>query len=120
MFFIFGVDPREKQLEFDQAMICPCCGRFGRYALFMTYMCFSLFFIPVVKWNRRYFIRASCCRAEAEISRELAEQLVRKERGELKPEELRFSGSCGVKRCARCGFATTEDYAFRPKCGGPL
>ena len=121
MFFLFGVDPREKRLPFDQAVVCPCCGRFGRYALVMTYMCFSLFFIPMFRWNKRYLIRTSCCGSTAEISRELAEKLQNGGIRELRPEDLHFSGrSRGVRRCGNCGYETAEDFRFCPKCGRPL
>ena len=63
MFFIVGVDRKEEQLEFDQLDICPVCGRYGRIQVFMTYTCFTLFFIPLFKWDRQYYVRMGCCGA---------------------------------------------------------
>ena len=47
MFFIFGISSGKKRLDFNQTMICPNCGHFGRLEVYMTYMYFSLFFIPL-------------------------------------------------------------------------
>ena len=46
MFFIMGMSPREKQISYNgELMICPECGKYGRYEVFMTCMCFSMFFM---------------------------------------------------------------------------
>ena len=36
---------------------CALCGKEGQVELIMTYKCFRLFFIPLLKWDRHYFIR---------------------------------------------------------------
>lgn len=43
MFFICGIDSGQKELPFHQLEICGRCGSYGRYQVFMTYMCLSLF-----------------------------------------------------------------------------
>lgn len=40
MFFIMGISQAEKKLPFDQLLICPNCGRYGRVSVFMRYTCF--------------------------------------------------------------------------------
>ena len=50
MFFIGGITQGQKQLQFHQLVVCSQCGAYGRYQVFMTYMCFSFFFIPIFKW----------------------------------------------------------------------
>ena len=49
MFFIFGINERRKDYDFNQMVICGRCGSYGSYRVFMTCMCLSLFFIPIVK-----------------------------------------------------------------------
>ena len=56
MFFIGGISSGVKPLEYLKTVICGRCGAYGRYQVYMTYMYFSFFFIPIFKWNRRFFV----------------------------------------------------------------
>ncbi len=38
--------------------------------VFMTYTCFTFFFIPIFKWNRQYFAVSSCCNTVFSIPKE--------------------------------------------------
>ena len=121
MFFIMGISSKEKKLEFDQIAICSCCGRYGHIEVYMVYMYFSLFFLPLFKWNKRYFARMTCCNAECELEPDIGRAVASGELKELKMEDLNFeSGYRGEKRCSCCGFTTTEDYKYCPKCGREL
>ena len=101
MFFIMGITDGRKDFDFHQMMTCGACGAYGRYQVFMTYTVLSLFFIPCIKWNRHYYVQASCCNALYEL---------------VHPGN-RGNGWNTTKQCRNCGFTTTEDYEFCPKCG---
>jgi len=121
MFFIMGMNPGEKRLDFSRKIVCPRCGRYGSLEVYMTYMCLSLFFIPVAKWSKRYFVRTTCCSSSCEIDRELGQRIARGEVTELDPNGLHFAGAgWGLKKCASCGFETDQDFAYCPKCGRPF
>ena len=47
--------------------------------VYMTYMYFSFFFIPIFKWNKRYFFRNTDGGADIELPKEIGRQI---ERGE--------------------------------------
>lgn len=49
MFFIMGITQGRKDFDYNQMMVCAHCGSYGRYQVYMTYMCLSLFFIPCLK-----------------------------------------------------------------------
>ncbi len=118
MFFIIGVSNAERILEFDQPMVCPCCARFGRLQASVSYMYFSLFFIPLIKWNKRYFVKATCCGAVAELDCEIGRSIERGETNSLDLNSLHFSCPYdSAKRCAACGYETAEDFQYCPKCG---
>lgn len=122
MFFIMGVTPGRKEFDFTQTVICPACGRYGRYNVFMTYMVLSLFFIPVFKWSKRYFVQSSCCNRTHELNPEVGRQIARGEQVEIRPEDfldsgVDFGGYGSYRRCENCGFETEEDYDYCPKCG---
>jgi Predicted membrane protein len=60
----------------------------------------------------------TCCGSSCQIDGELGRRLERGEITSIPTEELRF-GYQGVRKkiCSSCGFTTTEDYQYCPKCG---
>ena len=76
MFFIGGITQGTKELVYNAAaMICGRCGRYGRYQVFMTYMCLSFFFIPILKWNRKYYVKTSCCGTVYQLNEEIGKRI---------------------------------------------
>ena len=121
MFFMMGITDGRKNLDFTQTIICNVCGRYGRYNVFMTYTVLSLFFIPCFKWNKHYYVQTSCCGTIYELNSEIGKSIARGEQVEIRPEHLTrvIQGDCSYdrKRCSRCGYETTEDFEYCPKCG---
>ena len=64
MIFIGGISQGQKILDYVKTVICDRCGRYGRFQVVMTYMYFSFFFIPLFKWNRKYYVKMSEVRDE--------------------------------------------------------
>ena len=132
-FFIMGINSGRKDLPFHQTMICGRCGRYGNYSVYMTYTVLSLFFIPLIKWNRKYFVTTGCCKSTYRLRDEVGRQIARGASPEIRPEDLTFISGSGwnhpdydnkdaavIKRCDACGFTTEEDYDYCPKCGKPF
>lgn len=125
MFFICGVDTRTKEIQYSKTVICMQCGGYGRYQIFMTYTCLSLFFIPVFKWNRQYFVKMSCCDTVYGISPEMGKRISRGEQVDITEHDLvlvqsgrRQDYGWNEKKCCRnCGYETTENFEYCPKCG---
>ncbi len=127
MFLMIGVRDQQRQLNFTQTVLCPACGAYGRYEVFMVCSVFTLFFIPIFRWNRRYYVHSSCCGMQYELDPNVGRRIERGERVEIRPENLRSMGRPGgtyngygqgpVKRCSYCGYTTTEDFEYCPKCG---
>ena len=124
MFFMMGITEGRKNLDYNQTEICSVCGRYGRFQVFMTYTVLSLFFIPCFKWNRHYYVQTSCCNTLYELDREMGRRMERGEDMRILPEHLKIVGNgksghhySGCKRCQNCGYETTEDFVFCPKCG---
>lgn len=120
MFFIMGSGTGNKQLNFDQLIICKACGKYGHVKIIELYSYFSFFFIPIFKWNKRYIAHMSCCGESCEISAEIGREIAKGQRMEIPEEMLTFQNrekySYG-KKCMQCGYGTTEDFEFCPKCG---
>ena len=125
MFFIMGISQGQKQLDFDQLIVCRHCGKYGHLKVYMVYSYLSLFFIPLFKWGRRYYVQAGCCGEIVELDAETGRKIASGEITSL-PEDIIPESSASwhagnrERRCPNCGFVTEEDYSFCPKCGGHL
>ncbi len=147
MFFIMGINTGQKELSSHQLVICGVCGGYGRYQVFMTYTSLSLFFIPVLKWGRRYYVTMSCCKTVYELAPEMGRRIARGEQVEITPADLtlvktghretwsvgtgnspetghsdNWSGNPAGRRrvCSNCGYETEEEFSYCPKCGREL
>ena len=130
MFFMMGITQGQKELPFTQTVICDRCGQYGRYTIFMTYTVLSLFFIPVFRWGKKYYVKMSCCGATYELDKDVGKRIERRENVEIGPGDLGsgLDSSMGldssiytvIRRCENCGFSTEEDYDYCPRCGNRL
>ena len=131
MFFIMGISQGNKELDFSQTIICEACGRYGRYEVFMSYTYLSLFFIPLFKWDKHYYVRSSCCKTlyelDPEKGRAIAEgrkvtinssDLVLRSRGNGSPHD--YEDNKYRKICPSCGYSADPDFEYCPKCGKSL
>ncbi|MDD6038203.1 MAG: zinc-ribbon domain-containing protein, partial [bacterium] len=77
--------------------------------------------IPCFKWNRQYYVQTSCCHTLFELDPDVGEDILYDEKVEILPKHLTrikqgsYCGSC--KSCKNCGYETSEDFEFCPKCG---
>ena len=120
MFFMLGIIERRKNLKYDRMVICDHCGSYGRYQVFMTYMCLLLFFIPCFKWNKQYYVQSTCCNTVYTLDPEIGKRIAKGEEVEILPQNLtqmRAGHKIIGKRCSNCGFETGEEFQFCPKCG---
>lgn len=119
MFLMIGVNDTQKELDFSQLAVCDACGAYGRYGVFMVCTVLSLFLIPILKWNRRYFVRMSCCGSVYRLDAEIGARIARGENVEIRPEHLQpvQVNRGGFRKCRYCGYSTSEDFEFCPKCG---
>lgn len=115
-----GINQGRKDFSYNQMVICSHCGSYGRYQVFMTYMCLSLFFIPCFKWNKKYYVQSTCCHSVYELDPEIGRQIARGENVEILPRHLTLvqPGYRGIfRKCPYCGYETQEEFAYCPKCG---
>lgn len=122
MFFIFSFSNKEKDLDFSQSTICKTCGAYGRLEAFMTYSYFSLFFIPIFKWNKKYFIKSSCCGTIYGIDKSLGKSIQKGENIKVAEDDLQAIGRNyrSVKYCKNCNTRVEDDFEYCPKCGQKL
>ena len=119
MFFMMGITDGRKDFDFSQMTVCPACGAYGRFQVFMTYTVLSLFFIPCFKWNRKYFVRLSCCGSVYRLDDEIGRRIAAGENVEIRTEHLQKmqQQNYSYRSCGRCGYTMQEDFDYCPKCG---
>lgn len=121
MFFIMGISNGRKDFDFRQLITCEVCGAYGRFEVYMTYTVLTVFFIPVLKWGKKYYVQTSCCNTLYECDPEVGKRIAAGENVEIRQSDLyRVSNQRYqkfIRRCKNCGFSTEEDFEFCPKCG---
>lgn len=119
MIFIAGVYPRQKRLEYEGSPeICISCGKYGSYQVYMEYNTFSLFFIPIIKWKKRYYVVTSCCGERFQLDPEVGERIERGDNIHIREEDLiHKEGFGGVRYCGGCGQTLDPNFTYCPNCG---
>lgn len=122
MFFIGGISNGEKKLDYVQSIICSRCGTFGKMEVYMTYMCFSLFFIPIFKWNKKYFVKNTCCNSVYILDNEIGVKINRGDNILISENDLQLANynQPTVNKCSNCGYLGDENFQYCPKCGQKL
>ena len=121
MFFFASVFPKQKELDHLQSGICPSCGAFGSYRVFVRYMCFALFFIPLFRWGKHYFVEMSCCHALYELDPEIGKAIAHGDGVEILPQHLHPVSQGNSQYCLsplRPALGRTVSYC--PYCGTKL
>lgn len=125
MFFIAGVYPKRAELDYYEPIMCGCCTKYGRYEAFAEYSVFSLFFIPLFKFKKKFYARTTCCNSLYLITNK--EKGLMMERGQghnvfLKDKDLKLihKGICGSNVCPGCGYQANMEHKYCPNCGKSL
>lgn len=119
MFFIMGVNDRQETLRRENMIVHSACARYGMVEIQMIQSVFSLFFIPLIRFNRRYYAYFHCCDRSYPIRKEAGEELRSSPERELRESDL-LEATHQNPRCRSCGYLLQEDFEFCPKCGDPI
>jgi len=120
---MMGADVKTKDIGNIQNVVCPCCESLTSLHVIKAYSFFHIFLIPLVKWNKKYFATARCCRKVYALCPDKGEALEREGRvdgldaGDLKPCDGAYQQLC---RCAVCNKPLNGGYAYCPYCGARL
>ena len=122
MFFIGGISNGEKKLDYVQTMVCSRCGTFGRMEVYMSYMYFSLFFIPIFKWNKKYFVKNTCCNSIYILDNDVGMKINRGDNILISENDLQLSSYNKpiINKCSNCGYICYENFQYCPICGQKL
>lgn len=121
MFFvgIFGISSKEKEVK-KISIQCRNCSSDSKGDLIKQYSFFHIFFIPVIKWAEKYFVKCNGCRSLYTIPKDVGEKAEKNELQEISYwhlNEISNSGSNMRVICSVCGEKYNEEYNFCPNCG---
>ena len=123
MFFvgIFGIEEKHKEIRSIQNMVCKDCQRMTTYELIEVYNFFHFFFVPIFKWNYRYYLKCRSCTTVFQISKELGEVLKAGENPAINDEELNSvfgeEDYVSITTCSNCGREIRSEFEYCPHCG---
>ena len=93
---------------------CDTCQIKGDIKILKTYQCLRLFFIPIFKWQTRYFMQHSCG-GQTELTEEIALGLLH---GTISVDNLHMSHDLlNPNICKKCGKMLETGFEFCPYCG---
>lgn len=121
MFFIgvFGIEDRNKEIRGINNFACKSCTSLnGR--LIKEFTCFHFFFIPLFKWNVRYYIVCNGCRTVFRISKEKGEALENSSTETVSYWDLEEMNYRKDNVCPTCGRELNENFEYCPYCGRKL
>lgn len=119
MFFfgIFGIQDKEKILRNFSGIVCPNCDKLSRAELITSYRYLHFFFIPVFKWNKKYYVLLRCCKSLYEANEMYAQEL-------KTSDDIDFSKLYKVTTpdniCPGCGNYINPAFNYCPFCGQQL
>lgn len=128
MFFIgvFGIENKEKEIKILNNFTCKSCSRLTNGRVIKHYEFFHFFFIPIFKWNEKYYVECNSCRGIFSISKEKGKMIERGENIELTYWDLQeVNNSYGYNYnknnvCKNCGKIVDCEYIYCPYCGNKV
>ncbi len=120
MFFfigIFGIQDKQRVVKEFNNVVCAC-GSLSRAELIEEYTYFHFFFLPLFKWNKRYFIRFRCCNRIFKVPEDYVSDL--KHGFDIDIDRLEEISKINMNICPNCGATIEKSFLYCPYCGHNL
>ena len=121
MFFFFAVTSDTREIGSHLCRSFPCCGANGIPAVVTCVsQRFLLFFLPLFRFGKRYFISCPKCGAVYEISKAEGRRLEKDSSAQVDPGQIYRMVGRTAHYCPNCGAEVAPGSHFCPHCGGKL
>ena len=129
MFFIgvFGIENKSKEIKTLNNLTCKKCENKVNGRLIKYYDFFHFFFIPLFRWNEKYYVLCDKCKCLYSIPKDKGKAIERGEDGQLTYWDLQevydndYSkmnyNNNNIKTCSQCGGKVNLDFKYCPYCG---
>lgn len=121
MFLIFGFTNGQNSIGTRRCRFFTCCSTGDTMAyVTCTYQQFTLFFIPLFRFNKRYLVTCPGCGMVYEIPKEEGQRLERDYAAEINPNLMYAVHRSNKKICPNCKCAVDQNSRYCPNCGTSL
>ncbi|MDF1495917.1 zinc ribbon domain-containing protein [Caproiciproducens sp. CPB-2] len=120
MFFIIGVTSGAHDLGLRRCGCLPCCSGGAMAAVTCTFQQFTLFFIPLFRFGKRYFVTCPNCGTVYELAKDEGRRIEKDSAAEINPERMYVVQGASRKTCPGCGCAVDPNSRYCPNCGARL
>jgi hypothetical protein len=118
MFFIIGITSGSAALGTRKCGRFACCGMSGQFAVVTcAYRQFTLFFLPLFRFGKRFFVSCPSCGAVYEMDREEGRKIEKDAAAEIDPERMHRISGQAAKFCPNCGAHVEQGSRYCPNCG---
>jgi len=119
MFFVFGITSGSKDLGTRRCRALSCCGS-SMAAVICTFQQFTLFFIPIFRFGKRYFVTCPSCGSVYEMAKPEGQRVERDTSAEISPDQIYIVQGANRKTCPGCHCAIDPNSRYCPNCGTRL
>lgn len=121
MFFIgiFGVEDKQKIIKSLGEVKCKNCN-INNIKLIKSYRFFHFFFLPLFRWNERYYAICESCGMIYDIPKEKGLAVEREENIDITYWDLRANEDISYEVyniCESCRNKVNNSYQYCPHCG---
>lgn len=116
MFFFIAVTSGSKNLG-QRRCNFSCCGASGMVPVTCAYQQLILFFFPVFRFGKRYFVSCPNCGAVYEISSLEGKRIEKSSTAEIDPDQMFRLNTHMPRFCPNCGSQVEPGNRFCPNCG---
>lgn len=126
MFFIgiFGIENKDKEIKILDNISCKKCNETITGRLIKNLNFFHLFFIPLFKWNEKYYLVCNQCKSVYIIPKDKGKTLENGENIEISYWDLQEihneycnNNYCETNICTNCGEKLELNFKYCPYCG---
>jgi hypothetical protein len=130
MFFIgiFGIENKDKEIQILNNLSCKKCNTIVSGRLIKNFDFFHFFFIPLFKWNEKYYVVCDNCRSIFIIPREKGKAIENGDHVEITYWDLQEATNGNYSEshheenvfCRNCGKKVDPSFQFCPHCGAKI
>ncbi len=121
MFLIFGITNGTNDLGVRKCRFFSCCSSSEvMAAVTCTFEQFTLFFIPLFRFRKRYFVSCPNCGTVYEMRSDEGKRIERDYAAEINPDMLFIVQGANKKTCPSCKCSVDPYCRYCPNCGTSL
>jgi len=129
MFFIgvFGIENKDKEIKSLNNISCKKCNMTVTGNLIKNFDFFHFFFIPIFKWNEKYYVVCDQCKSVYIIPKDKGKAIEHGENIEISYWDMQEAYTYGYSnnyydenKCKNCGTKVDSKFKYCPHCGAKI